>query len=373
MGCNNNRNFNSNIGFEEVLDIHVTYTGCQHECNGVVINPGMNVRTILDTLLSNCGGSGPIQDSTNFWFGVGAPSFQTAKDDDYYLQSTGQIWQFINNIWTDTGITIGGGTGPTEAVWGEITGDINAQTDLLTFIQENAVNPANIGLNLRLDDAGVLQVGQQNETAETVNADYIILAPNAYDPFNPTTSVPSLTLLDLAGSQIATLGAPGNVTAKSDNGIVNVSSGPNDDAIIVVDGGLPVINMRINGTPRLTIDGNSASMNGGGSSFTAGTNSIIIIGGTGKVESNANGLFAFSQRSQWQSGIRFSNVQAGSGNQIQVRQFDSTNNVEQAADFRYMVAPNLTNALQIVHKGYVDALQSQVTALEARVTALEGA
>lgn len=372
MGCDNNKNFNSNIGFAEVLDLNVTYTGCQHECNGSVILPGMNIRTILDVLLSNCGGT-PTTDGTNFWFGVGIPSFLTAKADDYYLQSNGSIWQFQNNVWTNTGIVIGGGTGPTEAVWGEITGDINNQTDLLAFIQENAINPTNIGLNLRLDDAGVLQVGQPNETAETVNADYIILAPNAYDPFNPTTPVPNLTLVDLAGSQIATLNAPGNVTVKSDSGIVNISSRPTDDALIEVDGGVPVINMRINGTPRLTIDNTSATMTGGGSSIIAGTNSIIILGGVGKVESNTNGLFAFSQRSQWQSGIRFSNVQAGSGNQIQVRQFDSTNNVEQAADFRYLVEPNLIDALQIVHKGYVDALQAQVTALEARVAALEGA
>lgn len=154
MACNSN--YNNFKGLSQILDLHVEYTGCETECNGKTIKPGDNIRTVLDVLLSNCG-MAPIGETTNFWFGLVAPvATDVANVDDYYLTSTGEIFQYVitapatTPAWVDTGIALGGETEPTQ--WGTIEGDINLQTDLLAFIQDNAITSAKIGTGLSFDE-----------------------------------------------------------------------------------------------------------------------------------------------------------------------------------------------------------------------------
>lgn len=370
MGCNNNKNFNSNIGYEEVLDLNVTYTGCQHECNGFQVLPGMNIRSILDILLSNCGQT-PTTQSTNFWFGIGSPTFLTAKEDDYYLQSNGVIWQFQNNSWTNTGITIGGGSVPTDVSWGEITGDINNQSDLLTFIQQNAINPDNVGLNLRVED-NTLLLGQRSEAAESIDAKYVIIAPNIFDPFDPNvTPTPNLYLVDITGLQTANLNAPGDVVVKSNEGNVKLLSGDNEDKILEITPSY--LSVRFSDSA-VSLNEESLALYKG-TSFVRITDILSEIGNNnGELDIDAQGSYLYSKspNGQIKSGIKASKTPAASGvgNVIIISVYDINNNVESQADFRYATAPNITNPLQIVHKGYVDALEARVADLEARVTAL---
>lgn len=154
MGCNNKQY----SGLNDVLDLNVKYTGCEFTIDGKTIKQGDNLRKVLDLILQNLGLS---TSGSNFWFGLVAPSENVqAKDLDYYLQSNGSVWQLSNNVWNDTGITIGGGSGPSEPTeWGSIIGDINLQTDLITLINSIALSSSKIGTNINLDSSGKLNLG----------------------------------------------------------------------------------------------------------------------------------------------------------------------------------------------------------------------
>lgn len=154
MGCNNKQY----SGLNDVLDLNVKYTGCEFTIDGKTIKQGDNLRKVLDLILQNLGLS---TSGSNFWFGLVAPSENVeAKDLDYYLQSDGSVWQLSNNVWNDTGITIGGGSGPSEPTeWGSIIGDINLQTDLITLINSIALSSSKIGTNINLDSSGKLNLG----------------------------------------------------------------------------------------------------------------------------------------------------------------------------------------------------------------------
>lgn len=151
MSCNNHR-----TGLNEILDLNVTYTGCDFEIGNRSIKSGDNIRKVLDVILQNLGLS---TSGTNLWFGIGAPT-EIVNDEDYYLQSTGEVWQYLNSVWADTGITLGGGggpVGPTE--WGTIVGDINLQSDLISLVNSAIFDSDKTGKNLHFDDEGKLNSG----------------------------------------------------------------------------------------------------------------------------------------------------------------------------------------------------------------------
>lgn len=118
-------NFNNqNLG--RIVDLEVIYTGCGGECYGIPITPNMTLRQVLDILVSNCGEGGG--GGSKWYSGDTVPTFP-ANDGDYYLQSNGIVWTYDSvEGWEETDINLKG------ISWGDITGNVADQTDLVDYI-----------------------------------------------------------------------------------------------------------------------------------------------------------------------------------------------------------------------------------------------
>lgn len=213
MSCNTNK---GGVNIPRLMDLDVTYTGCGFTCGGVKVEAGMTIRKVLDILLSGCENTPPVEEATNFWFGVDAPtSAIDAKDDDYYLQSNGIVWQFDGTAWEDTGVVIGG-----SVEWGDIGGNIADQTDLLQYIQDNAITEAKVGTNLYLSDEGKLNVGRISEFIEqNFGSEYIIFG---YKDVTEGTDIQNSGLIFVKvseGQDLGVLGVDGFLNIFSQTGI----------------------------------------------------------------------------------------------------------------------------------------------------------
>lgn len=155
--CNKCNSTNSS-NFGRVLDIDVIVTGCGGECYGTPILPNMTLRQVLDIIVGNCD-ENPV--ATKWYWGEGVPQFP-ANDGDFYLQSTGEVWEYDKTAgWEDTGIDLSGGGSGSPGVWGQITGNITDQTDLITYINEQIANVpvANAGIGLS-DNVDKIDLGK---------------------------------------------------------------------------------------------------------------------------------------------------------------------------------------------------------------------
>lgn len=174
MACGNNNNRGGNLGgLKNILDFNVTYTGCETSCGGREIKTGDSLRNVLDALVANCdGGSGPIGSSTNFWFSRNVPTFTAdVKENDFALTGSGAIYEFVDGGWQNTGIQIGGGSGGGGS-WGEITGNIDDQTDLTEYI--NLLTSDRVGTNLHLDEDGKINAGVNVLPLDGFDIDYVM-------------------------------------------------------------------------------------------------------------------------------------------------------------------------------------------------------
>lgn len=119
MSCRNKK-YDSSL--DRVIDLDVVYTGCGSVCYGEEIKAGMTLRAILDVILSNCG-----EGVTSWGEIIGNIEDQT------------DLVQFIEeNIQSVT--------------WGNITGDITDQEDLVSYIEENGLPATRVGSNLHILD-----------------------------------------------------------------------------------------------------------------------------------------------------------------------------------------------------------------------------
>lgn len=129
MACNNGKKgLHSPYGM--ITDLNITYTGCSTTCNGEEIKPGMRLREMLDILIGDCAEGGPA----------------TWGDIIGNIEDQTDLVQFIqDNVPSVT--------------WGNISGDITDQEDLVQFVQENGFSEDNVGTNLHLGEDGKLNVG----------------------------------------------------------------------------------------------------------------------------------------------------------------------------------------------------------------------
>lgn len=344
MSCNCNTQ--KNKGLCSILDLDVTYTGNSMEVNGVFIRSGENLRVVLDAILKG-DQDGPTEEITNFWFGMLAPTADTTANlNDFYLQGNGEIWQYTQPVptvaasWVDTGVNIGG-EAPEPPEWGEITGDINAQTDLLEFIQENALSPESIGSNLHLTEAGVLNAGIDMSTvlpgvtvlafSESGNGFPFGAQEAGVIIYQGTISAEVLTSFSVGGkggAAIATFAT--NQVQFAQNVLVN--------ADITVDG-VSTFNDLASVNQWLQINLAGQKLSG----------PALVVGG----------LTA--------SHVRLSFLQADQ-NAIVVGKSGGGAGAHIAYANGMPAAPT---ANMLVTKGYVDTLQTQIDDLEARVAALE--
>ena len=129
MACNNGKKgFHSPYGM--ITDLNITYTGCSTTCNGEEIKPGMRLREILDILIGNCSEGGSA----------------TWGDIIGNIEDQTDLVQFIQDNISVTN-------------WGSILGDIEDQEDLVQFVQDNGFGEDKVGTNLHLGGDGKLNVG----------------------------------------------------------------------------------------------------------------------------------------------------------------------------------------------------------------------
>lgn len=131
-----------------ITDLNITYTGCSTTCNGEEIKPGMRLREILDILIGNCSEGGSA----------------TWGDIIGNIEDQTDLVQFIQDNISVTN-------------WGSILGDITDQEDLVQFVQENGFGEDKIGSNLHLDGDGKVSLG-----VDGYPDDAVILLNSTEDP-----------------------------------------------------------------------------------------------------------------------------------------------------------------------------------------------
>lgn len=166
MACNNGKKgFHSPYGM--ITDLNITYTGCSTTCNGEEIKPGMRLREILDILIGNCAEGGSA----------------TWGDIIGNIEDQTDLVQFIqDNVPSVT--------------WGNISGDIADQEDLVQFVQENGFGEDKIGSNLHLDGDGKVNLGV--DTSDILPGETLtVLSFDGNFPSGGATMVITDQLLDL--------------------------------------------------------------------------------------------------------------------------------------------------------------------------------
>lgn len=376
MACKNNMNSNSNLG--RVIDLDVVYTGCGSICFGEEIKAGMTLRSILDVLITNCGG------------GIESVSWGDILGE---IEDQTDLVNFINENISTSETTL---TQNFQDLLDQL------ETDLETQIEDSKLGPDDLGKNLMFNADNKLTLGtnfpalgdfvtiisQDGQYPPGAGQSYLMLAglyggltleSGGYNGII-ATSGGNLNLATGGGRyEIETNGGENRIGTGGGNRIINTSSGENridtggGDNIVYTQGGNSSISVET-GENRLDAGSASLILDGVNNSLSARAPS----GGELEIGSSVVGFSTSSGTSIHWGGIQGNYGLAcisapGNQGEVVVYNVNRSNNTHSPITFRYQVEPTLTNPLQIVHKGYVDALEATVQALEARVTALENA
>lgn len=217
--------------------------------------------------------------------GSGAPTTEGQEGDIYLDMDTGAVYSF-GTEWADTGYSI-------NASWGNISGDITQQTDLVEYVAENGFGENKVGSNLHLDPEGKVGVGLGPDLIPdtvllTSSGAWPPQAGDSYLYFGPgasginagqggialETSLASLQMGEV--TQISTsrdirlLSSGGSrILLEASSGSVNLSSGQSSSnpGTINIAGSYGIVNISsLNGKVRITAGG------------IVGTENKVIIG-----------------------------------------------------------------------------------------------
>lgn len=194
MACNNGKKgLHSPYGM--ITDLNITYTGCSTTCNGEEIKPGMRLREILDILIGDCAEGVSV----------------TWGDIIGNIEDQTDLVQFIQD-------------NTPSVMWGNIDGNIEDQVDLVQFIKDNGLDEDRVGDSLFLSDDGKLNAGAPYPTLSSISPDYKVVAITLKDELviedfmTPNTFKSGVALIDVGASSLLAIGG-GDILVNSDANI----------------------------------------------------------------------------------------------------------------------------------------------------------
>lgn len=274
--CKNSFN-NQNLG--RVLDLDVIVTGCGGECWGTPITPNMTLRQVLDIIIGNCEN---IQGGSKWYSGDDVPTFP-ANDGDYYLQSNGIVWIYDSvDGWEQTDINLKG------IKWGDITGNVADQTDLVTFINTRINQLIDDTLNNLAGQALSYDAVTKKLNLGTIFSDVLRLIlfnetdQQAYFGFDNGSGLPDGTKPTIAISTTDVQITVNTITLAVQNGNFQITDSSTGSSIVVTSTGVGLIGdaISISGSTAINMSASNITIN------PAATGSVSI-GGAFNISGNA--------------------------------------------------------------------------------------
>lgn len=253
MACNNGKKgLHSPYGM--ITDLNITYTGCSTTCNGEEIKPGMRLREILDILIGDCAEGGSV----------------TWGDIIGNIEDQTDLVQFIQD-----NISV--------ANWGSILGDIEDQQDLVDYVAANGFGEDKVGTNLHLDEDGKLNVGvdptplgiegtiiTSDGNLDSGNLNPFIILSETLGGINVNTTGGNLTHTTGGGNLSQSTGG-GNLIQTTGGGNISISAGAGDISVFRGDSG----GLRVLGS-----GGTQLSSSGADTRVSAFNGNVVISPGT---------------------------------------------------------------------------------------------